>query len=113
MIKPNKTLSEFVESGPLDAQLFPVDDYGLRPDGSRKGAGWLGSLPTSDGDIATELTFDIDMDGKRIYLPLIVPGHSEEDMDAMLSGGQPSAEAYDRAVRHGLDRIRRGLSPYK
>lgn len=89
-----------------------LNKYNLRPDGTPKGTGWLGPLPMKDGSVATELTFDIDMDGQKVYLPLLVPGHNAQDMDAILSGGEPSKEVYDRAIQHGLRRKRQGLSPY-
>ena len=95
-----------------DIGLKKARGYGLRHDGTPKGTGWLGPLPTHDGGVATEQTFDVDIDGQKHYMPLLVPGHSTEDMNAILSGGKPSKEAFDRAIGHGLRRKKQGLSPY-
>lgn len=86
--------------------------YGLRPDGTPKGNGWLGPIPMTNGEVMTEQTIDIDLDGKRTYMPLLVPGHSAEEMELLRGGGKPTKPMVDRAVEHGLRRMRQGLSPY-
>ena len=88
------------------------EDYGLRPDGTPKGKGFFGELQRPDGDKSTELSFDFEVDGKKILAPLIVPGLSKQELQHLLDGKQPTNKHYDKAMKFALDRIKVGLSPF-
>ena len=89
---------------------FDEHGYGLRPNGTPKGQGWLGPLPMTDnsGKIATELT--IGVDGEDI--PLLVPTLTQDEIDHLLSGGSPTREMVDKAVGFSHERRQKGLSVY-
>src|SRR5690348_16346880 len=80
-------------------------DYGLRPDGTKKGSGFYGPLPSKDprypkGTVSTELSADTDVNGKNLSFPLLVPGLSRKEIDSLLSGERPSDAIYDKAIGH-------------
>ena len=87
-----------------------ADGYGLRPDGTPKGQGWLGPLPMTDGSgkTATELTIGVDDED----IPLLVPTLTQEEIDHLLSGGSPTREIVDKAVGFAHERRQKGLSVY-
>ncbi len=89
---------------------FDEYGYGLRPNGTPKGQGWLGPLPMTDGTggIATELT--INVDGEDI--PLIVPTLGVDELDYILKGNQPTRSMVDKAAEFANKRRRQGFSIY-
>ena len=74
--------------------------YGYRIDGTPKGRGYLGPIPLEDGSVATEVSFDFDVDGKNILAPLLVPGHGV------------ARDPYDWAAQHAIKRVSEGKSPF-
>lgn len=93
----------------------PKADYGNRPDGSKKGEGWLGPIPMQDGSggVMTEQTAEMDVNGKRVMFPLIHPGSTKEELNIMATGGKLPRESVIRALDHALERQKQGKSPYK
>lgn len=59
----------------------------LRPDGTKKGKGFLGELQRPDGGISTELSIGVDgiEPNKEIQIPTLVPGISEEQKQYLLA----------------------------
>lgn len=99
--------------GPTSGAGDARPDYGNRVDGTKKGQGWLGPLPTADGRVMTEQTAEMDVNGERIAFPLIHPGSTKEEIDMMAKGGRLPRESVKRALDHALERKKQGLSPYK
>lgn len=95
-----------------DAAQWEPNVNDLRPDGSRKGMGWLGRIPTADGGVMTEQTAEMDVNGETIAFPLIHPGSTKEDLDIMAKGGRLPRESVMKALDHALERRSKGLSPY-
>ncbi len=60
-------------------------DYGNRPDGSAKGMGFFGELKRPDGDVSTEISVGVGMDGKEMDIPLIVPTLTKKELNYLLS----------------------------
>lgn len=91
-------------------------DFGKRPDGTPKGNGWLGVLKRPDGDVSTELTIGVELDGKEVNIPLIVPTLSPDEVKYLLKsepGKMPIPdEIMNKAVDHAVGRLREGKSPY-
>ena len=86
---------------------------GARPDGTAKGQGWLGELPTSDGQVMTELTASSDVDGAPMQYPLITPNQGFKDLSNVLTGGRPTPEMYEQAIKHAIHTKMSGRkSPY-
>ena len=72
-------------------EAAPSSSYGMRQDGTAKGDGFYGPLPSKDpryprGTVSTELSADMDVDGKNIHFPLLVPGLSRAEIDSLLAG---------------------------
>lgn len=90
----------------------PPTDYGLRPDNTPKGQGFLGPLQRPDGKVSTELTVGVGLDGKETNIPLLVPTLGQDEIEHLLGGGEPTQDMIGKAVQHAKGRISRGLSPY-
>lgn len=104
MYRPNNSLLNIInqESG----------GYGVRPDGSSKGRGFFGELHV-DGGVATELSSETTLrNGQNLMYPLITPNQSFKDLSNLLTGGKPSGEMYDAAIRNALSRQFTGRSPF-
>lgn len=103
----------------MAAKQQPTDtkNYGKRPDGTNKGTGFLGELKMKDGsgNVATEMTIGVNLDGKETNIPAIVPTLSQEQLEYLLKGGEISKrpDIIRTAVAHAKDRIAKGLSPYQ
>jgi hypothetical protein len=99
---------------------LPVEAPGQRPDGSLKGAGWLGSMGRPDGRSATEITAGVNLDGKETNIPLMVPGLSNDELSYLLSASPESPDFYKqmpgtilpKAIAHARSRMAEGRSPY-
>ena len=87
--------------------------YGARTDGTSKGDGWLGPLPTRDGQTMTELSMEMEMDGKSVLLPLLVPTLTQEEVEYLASGARPTKGIVEKAVSHAKGRMGEGKSPFK
>ena len=113
---------EVMERGQLlfaEGGLVPVtSNEGLAPFGVRhsgdsvKGKGWLGAIPNKQGDISTELSAEMQINGKTIEYPLLVPTLTKEEVDYLVSGEPPTQELYDKAESWALSRIKKGKSPF-
>lgn len=89
--------------------------YGLRHDGTAKGSGYFGELKRSDGDISTELTIGVNINGKEMEIPTLVPTLSEKQKDWLLT--HPANEKLPddiekAAVAHARQRLKDGLSVF-
>ena len=91
-----------------------MSEYGKRPGGGRKGAGFFGELKRPDGKISTELTagFDFgDGDGEE-EVPLLVPTLTKSQITHLLSGKNPTDDIYEAASQFALARKRAGMPYY-
>ena len=94
---------------------FNINDpntWGSRADGTTKGTGFFGILPTNDGRIMTEYGMGFDYGGKEIEVPLINPYQSQAQILEVLQGKQPTPEMLDNTRRWGADRLRSGKSTF-
>ena len=89
-----------------------MSDYGNRPDGTAKGAGFFGELNRPDGNISTELSIGVNFDDKETQIPLLVPTLSRGEIDHLLSGKQATRAIVDKAAQFALGRMREGKSPF-
>ena len=85
----------------------------LRADGTKKGPGFLGTLDRPDGMVSTEISIGVQMDGVETQIPTLVPTLTPGEIDFLLSGNDPSTEIVDKAVKHAMERMKKGLSPFK
>ena len=98
--------------------LNPLAPFGLRYSESLadqpqiKGRGFMGVIPTSEGEPMTELSSSFEMNGQIIQHPLIVPTLSAQEIELLRMGGEPTPEIYNKAQQFALSRIQQGLSPF-
>jgi hypothetical protein len=86
-------------------------DFGRRPDGSPKGAGFLGVLKRPDGDVSTEVSIGIEINGKEMDIPTLVPTLTSAEVQQVLNlkENQKIPEAIiDKAVAHARKRMQEG-----
>lgn len=102
-------------------QLYPPVDnswrgkdygFGQRNDGTFKGPGFLGELKRPDGDVSTELSIGVQIKGKEVEIPALVPTLSKEQIDHLLDGGEPTDSIVKKAIEHAKTRIDSGKSPF-
>lgn len=96
------------------SDLEKSSKYGLRADGTPKGSGYFGELKMKDksGDVATELSVGIEIDGRETQIPLLVPTLTEREKDYLLQGNKATEQILSKAVEHAYSRLDKGLSPF-
>lgn len=94
-------------------------DYGLRPDGTSKGNGFLGPQKLANGKIASEYSIADseqlkDEKGNYLDYPTLIPGLTPDELkqtlDAANRGVSPPQSVKDKAEAHALERKRQGKS---
>jgi hypothetical protein len=109
----------FAES--VEKRLNPPTkkDYGDRPDGSKKGKGWLGDVYLENGDVATEFSTQSDavkVNGKRINFPTLVPTLTPEELGVMkkviATNGSIPEEIMQKAIQHARKRLSENKSVF-
>jgi len=112
-------------------QILPiqeqVDRYGLRPDGSRKGAGYFGQLSEADdpecyttelpiwvpGPIAWDLNPERPLPAPhRQLIPLVVPTLTRGELAHLVAGGDPTLKMKHNAIVYACTRLANGQSPF-
>ena len=96
----------------------PIDN--ARPDGTQKGTGFFGLLKRPDGKVSTEISIGLDMNGKEINVPLLIPSLTFEELNYLLQTNVESKDflknippsIMDKAYNHAQERIKAGLSPF-
>lgn len=99
------------------ARMYPTmaqdqGPYGLRPDGAKKGRGFLGELKRPDGGISTEISIGVDFGKGETQIPTLVPTLTKGEIDHLLKGGEPTKDIVKKAVEHARKRQAQGLSPF-
>ena len=89
-----------------------MPDYGNRADLTPKGLGYFGELYRPGGGLSTELSIGVNMDGKEMEIPLLVPTLSNDEIKHLLGGGEPSLALVDKAVAHARQRMATGMNPF-
>ena len=95
-------------------------DYGKRPDGMAKGSGYFGEIKRPDGNVMTEVSIGVGLNGKETQIPLIVPTLNKQELDALMRNDPKSkdfmkripASVIDKAVEHAVQRMQQNKSPY-
>lgn len=89
-----------------------VADNSIRPDGTTKGPGFLGTLKRPDGTVSSELSVTVNMNGEDVLLPTLVPTLTQQEVDFLLAGNKPTKSIMDKAIEHAIKRIKQGKSPF-
>ena len=91
------------------------DEWGTIPpfDTDIKGLGFYGLLPRKDGseDQSSEVSIGVTIDGKNYHVPSLVPGLTEGEVAAVLSG-VVTPEIERKAAAWAKDRIGRKMPVY-
>jgi hypothetical protein len=101
-----------------DLQALPgspgtdASQWGLREDGTKKGKGWLGLLRRPDGDVSSELSVGVEIDGKERDIPLLVPTLTRAEIEQILSSDETPRGALDKAIAFARQRIANGQDPF-
>ena len=79
--------------------------HDLRNDGKTyKGTGWLGVLHLPNGGVASEYTIGVNIDGKEIDIPTLVPTLTKEEQDLMVNDVIPNnKDVPDSIVKKAVD----------
>jgi hypothetical protein len=90
------------------------ETWGRRGDNTQKGTGFLGRLPIpGTHNIATEMSIGVELEGKEIELPLLVPTLTKNEIDYLLThNGEPTKAIESKAIDHARMRIEQGKSPF-
>ena len=115
MPTPLKPLGALYQT-PMTGALMPpaiiggaVDPSMYRKDGSMKGKGFLGILSRPDKAVSTELSIGVDIDGKEMEIPSLVPTLTKQEVDHLLGGGEMTDAIVQKAVDHARMRMQQGL----
>lgn len=94
--------------------LIAAPDYGQRADGTKKGTGFMGEVKNSDGSVSTEISVGVNIDGREVEIPTMVPTLDQNDLDFLRRGGDPRQNQMimNKAVEHARQRMKQGLSPF-
>ena len=104
--------------GTLDKALKAAGaspNYGNRPDGTPKGTGFLGELKRPDGKVSTEISIGVNIGGKEMDIPTLVPTLSESQKQWLLTHDPSEKIPQDIvqvAVDHAKKRLAEGKSVY-
>lgn len=97
----------------IDQTVSDTTKYGYREDGTPKGVGWLGEIPTKDKkSIMTELSIGVNIDGKETLIPSIVPTLSQSEIRHLQRTQEPTDAIVQKAVDFARKRIAEGKSPF-
>jgi hypothetical protein len=91
--------------------------YGLRENRTLKGPGYFGEVANSDDPdlYATELPIRSrvrDEFDRPIWIPLVVPTLTREELAHLVDGGDPTKEMVQKAVEYALWRRMNKKSPF-
>jgi GH24 family phage-related lysozyme (muramidase) len=107
--------TEWFDKPEIVAEL-QLDPDMIRQDFTMKSnQGYLGQVKDNKGYTMTEQSIDVDIDGKKVLMPLLVPGLNNEEINAIKAGEEDTPaikSAEDKAIEHGKQRIKEGKSPF-
>jgi hypothetical protein len=92
-----------------------------RADGTQKGTGFLGVLKRPDGRVSTEISIGVNINGKEMDIPTLVPTLSKDEVNYLLSTPEDRIMEADKgmyrsieqkAVDHAKSRMQKGESPF-
>jgi hypothetical protein len=95
-------------------------DYGMRPDKTAKGSGYFGEIKRPDGNVMTEISIGVGLNGKETLIPLIVPTLNKSELNYLIRNN-PDSEMFmekmpksimDKAVDHAVMRMKENKSPF-
>ncbi len=94
-----------------------IQPFGVREDGTPKGNGFFGPLGRSDGGVSTELSVGVNIDGREMEHPSLVPTLNEDEKNWLLTHNVNDANdipptIIQKATDFASQRIKAGKSPF-
>lgn len=92
--------------------------WGKRPDGSEKGAGYLGVLKRPDGGVSSEISIGVEINGKEVEVPSMVPTLNATEIKWLMTHDpsdrkeQMPDSIVEKATKFAEDRIAQGKDPF-
>jgi hypothetical protein len=88
-------------------------DYGLRADKTKKGLGYFGEIKLPNGQVATEYSVGVNLDGKDVEIPTLVPTLTKKELDMMVKDIIPNGKdvpesIMQKAAEHARIRMKKG-----
>ena len=116
-LRNNQRGREKHSSGLDDLRAKTDKATGLRPDGNKKGAGFLGELKNSDGSVSTEYSVGVPLDGVETDIPTLVPTLTKAEIKLMTDDIIPNKKEIPpsilkKAVEHARERKRLGYDVF-
>lgn len=112
---PTQYLSTDPNAGAPVAGGTDRSTWDRRADGSQKGDGFLGVLTRPDGSVSSEISIGVNLDGKEVEIPTLVPTLTPQEVDALLkldvSKGKVPDAIIGKAVAYARQRASAG-KPY-
>ena len=90
---------------------FHQGEYGLRPDQTEKGRGYLNELKRPDGAVMTEYSIGMPINGVEMDVPTLVPDLTIDEIKSILSmpeGGKIPKSVVRKAAEHAEKRVNAG-----
>lgn len=102
--------------GQNDPAANPAN-WDKRADGSVKGNGFLGLLKRPDGKVSSEISIGVEVNGKEVEVPTMVPTLSQSQLDYLMTNpvgdGHPiPRDIVQKATAFASQRIAAGKSPF-
>lgn len=96
-----------------DGVLVGPRNLGTRADGTPKGAGFLGMVRRPDGGVSTEISVGVEIDGREMEIPTMVPTLTREEVDTLLKTPLPGGEIPESIMRKAEAHARARLAAGK
>ena len=115
--KPSEPASTPRPKEAVSPEAVEGPEEGLREDGTPKGEGFLGRIKRPDGGVSTELSIGVEVDGKELFIPALVPTLTKEEIDTIVALPEGSVKDFPesvikKATDHAQARIAEGKSPF-
>jgi hypothetical protein len=115
-----RSIAEMEDEG-VQGEDWQPNPQDLRADGTQKGNGWQGPIKRPDGKVMSEISVGVNLEGKDLEIPLIVPTLTKQELDWLAKHDPQSPDFMktlpksigDKAVAHARERMKAGQSPFK
>lgn len=103
--------------GPAPSASDTSDPSWIRADGTKKGSGFLGVLTRPDGKVSSEISIGVNIDGKEVEIPTLVPTLTQQERDWLLTNDISDPKKIpqsiqQKAIDFAKPRLAAGKSPF-
>ena len=119
--KSQKAWDDYQQKINAKKEQWQPNQEDLRADGTQKGTGYLGVMKRPDGGVSSEISIGVEIDGKEVEIPSMVPTLNKEELDYLLNNPVNKPDLFDtnigksimdKAYKHAMERMDKGLSPF-